>query len=117
VTELSIAVTVPAAEDGACTVVHLAGEADITSHSLRDVLAAETAKRPRLLLVEMGALRFIDSAALEMIINAHHRVQRDGGTAALVHPDSAVARVLELTGVDQMIPVYGSVDEAIAAVE
>lgn len=116
-TGLSIAVSAPAGGDAPCTVVHLAGEADITSHSLSGVLAAEAAKRPHLLLVEMGALRFIDSAAIRMIINAHQRVQQDGGTLALIHPDSAVARVLELTGVDQIIPVYGSVDEAIAVVE
>jgi anti-sigma B factor antagonist len=112
--ELSLSVTVQEFGDGSCTVVHVAGEADLTTTSLSDVLTAEAAKKPDLLLVDLSALQFIDSTALRMIITAHLRVQRNGGTLALVHPAPVIARVVQLMGVDQLMPVYDSVDEAIA---
>jgi anti-sigma B factor antagonist len=110
---LSISVTVREFGAGTCVVVYVAGEADLTTTALSDVLTAEAAKKPDLLLVDLSALQFIDSTALRMIITAHLHVQRDGGTLALVHPAPVIARVVQLMGVDQLMPVYDSVDEAI----
>jgi anti-anti-sigma factor len=112
---LSISVTTLPAGDSLCCVVHLAGEADLTSTPLRDALATEIAVSPRLLLVDMSDLAFIDSAATQMIVSAY-QVLRDeeGGILALVSPRPPVARVLSLLGVDQVISVYSSVTEAIA---
>jgi anti-sigma B factor antagonist len=108
----SFSVTVRPAADDMCTVVQLAGEADMTTTALRDALSAEVARKPRLLLIDMAALTFIDSAATQMIVAAHQALRREGGTLALVHPGPAVGRVLELVGVGRVIPVYGSAREA-----
>lgn len=108
-------VTALRATAGTCTVMLLAGEADLTTTALRDALAAEIARRPRLLLLDMTALTFIDSGATQMIVGAYQALSRDGGTLALIHPGRAVGRVLELTGIDQIIHVYDSVSEAITA--
>lgn len=114
-TDLSIAVTVLPAGDGVCCVVQLAGEADLTSAGLRDALTAQMARGPRLLLVDMSALTFLDSGATQMIIAAYQVFRHEGGTLALVRPSPAAARVLELTGVSRLITVYGSVDEAVTS--
>jgi anti-sigma B factor antagonist len=114
-TELSISVTAQAAGDRSCTVVSVDGEADVTTHRLGDVLAGETARKPRLLLLDLTALRFIDSSALHMVVQAYERLRREGGVLALVHPTRMVSRVLHLTAIDQMITVYDSVDEAVEA--
>lgn len=92
--------------------VRLVGEADVTTRALGDILRAETAKKPRLLLVDASGLTFIDSAALHAIVQAHLRLRADGGALALVSPSPAVARVLQLSGLDQMIPVHASIEEA-----
>jgi anti-anti-sigma factor len=95
--------------------VRLSGEADVTTHALRDTLGTEVAKRPQLLLVEMSGLSFMDSSALSVIIRAHRDLGGNDGKLVLVSPSAAVARVLSLVGADQVIRVYGSVDEAVAA--
>jgi anti-sigma B factor antagonist len=116
-TDLSISVAVLSAGDGACTVVRLAGEADVTTTELRDALAAEiTLDKPRLVLVDMTALTFMDSAAIQVIIAAYQVFRRDGGTLALAGPTLPVSRALELLGVGQLIPVYDSVDHAVTCV-
>jgi hypothetical protein len=54
VTELSVSVSVEDREGGSRTVVRLAGEADVTTRALAEVLGAEAAKKPRLLLVDLS---------------------------------------------------------------
>jgi len=112
---LSISVTALPAGDGAYVVLSLAGEADMTATDLRDALAAQLAARPRLLLVDVSALTFIDSGATQMIIAAHRVARHEGGTLALIRPAAPVARVWELMGVSETIGVYESADDAIAA--
>lgn len=113
---LMISVTTLPAGDGACSVFALVGEADLTTTELRDALTTEIAAgKSRLLLVDMSALTFIDSGAMQMIIAAERVFRGDGGTLALVNPSSTVGRALELTGVDEVIAVYGSVGEAITS--
>jgi anti-anti-sigma factor len=72
-------------------------------------------ERPGLLIVDLSALRFLDSAALQVIIRASQALQMHGGLLALAGPGDVVARVLEMTGADRLIPVHASVSEAAAA--
>jgi anti-sigma B factor antagonist len=112
VTELSVSVSTEDGEGGFRTVVRLVGEADVTTGALGEVLGAEAAKKPRLLLVDMSGLTFIDSAALHEIVRVHRRLRADGCLLALVSPSPSVARVLQLSALDQVIPVRASADEA-----
>jgi anti-sigma B factor antagonist len=108
VTELSVSVSVDDREGGSRTVVRLVGEADVTTRALAEVLAAEAAKKPRLLLVDISGLEFIDSAALHQIVQAHRKLSADGCRLELIGPSRAVARILQLTAIDQLIPVRAS---------
>ena len=97
------------------TLVELVGEADVTnSESLRDVLDTEVAKQPRTLILDLSALRFMDSSALHVVLRANRALDRQGGVLALARPREAVAKMLRLTAADQLIPVYASVQEATA---
>jgi anti-anti-sigma factor len=113
VSGLVVSVSTVGDAGAACTVVRLAGEADVTTHALGEALRAEAANRPALLLVEMSGLRFIDSSALNAILRVHEDLLATGCELALVGPSGSVARVLRLVGADQMIPVYDSVEAAI----
>jgi anti-sigma B factor antagonist len=93
-------------------VVRLVGEADVTTRALGDVLSAEAVKKPRLLLVDMSGLTFIDSAGLHELVRAHRRLRADGCQLGLLSPSPAVDRILQLSALDQVIPVYASAEEA-----
>lgn len=97
------------------TLVELTGEADVTgSETLRRLLESQTRARPSLLVIDMSGLRFMDSAALLAILRAHMAVDKDGGRLVLVSPHDTVARVLEMTEVDRIIPICVSVAEAVS---
>jgi anti-anti-sigma factor len=113
VTELSVSVTVHDTEAGPCIVVALVGEADVTTKEMAEVFAAEAARRPRLLVVDLSALSFMDSASLGVIVRAHRVLRQNGGSVALVRPTPVAARVLELAGIVGYIPVYQTVAEAL----
>jgi anti-sigma B factor antagonist len=112
VTELSVSVSEENREGGSRTVVRLVGEADATTGALAEVLDTEAAKKPRLLLVDTSELAFIDSAALHVIVRAHRKLRADGCLLALVSPSRVVTRVLQLSAIDQVIPVHTSAEEA-----
>lgn len=96
--------------------IELAGEADVTgSETLRALLEAQALKKPDLLVIDMSALRFMDSSALHAILRTHVALGKRGGRLALVNPHDTVARVLRMTEADRLVTVYPSVAEALSA--
>lgn len=100
---------------GECTVVLLSGEADVTGRAVEGVLAAEAAKDPALLLIDLSAVSFMDSWALHVVLRTVRGRQAGGAAAGLVGPSGPVRRVLELTGAGTLVPVFASVAEAMRA--
>jgi anti-sigma B factor antagonist len=97
------------------TLVALVGEADVTNAAaLREMLEAEVAKRPQMLIIDLSGLRFMDSSALHAILSANRTMDRQGCVLALASPRDPVARMLQLTAADRLLPVYASVREATA---
>ena len=93
--------------------VSLSGEADLTnSGPLREVLDSQIARQPSVLVIDLGELEFMDSSVLFVLLRAWQAMDRHGGLLALARPREPVARVLRMTGVDQIVPVYDSVTEA-----
>lgn len=84
----------------------------MTSLRLKEVLDAEVATRPRLLVVDLSRLTFMDSWALHTILAANRQLRRAGGALALAGPSEAIRRVMELSGADTLVDVYASVQEA-----
>ena len=112
---LRASVTIPESTGAGYTVVELAGEVDATnSDELYDVLESVVLQRPRLLVVDLSALTFMDSTGLRMLLRSSRELDQQGGVLALASPQVSVARVLQLTRADQLIPVYGTVADAIA---
>jgi anti-sigma B factor antagonist len=98
--------TVAAGESG--PVVMLSGEADLASaRELSDLLTAQLAGGVQRLMVDLSGLRFADSASVRALVLAGKTLRERGGALVLARPQRAVARVLELMGVDQLLVVQG----------
>jgi anti-anti-sigma factor len=95
------------------TLVTLAGECDLnTGRQLRDVLTSEVSRGAQRLIVDLSALAFMDSTGYQVLLSTRSLLAVRGGTLVLVAPQPVVARILELTGADQIMPVYGSLEDA-----
>jgi anti-anti-sigma factor len=95
-------------------VLTLTGEIDIeTTWILAHALADAAAAHPPAVIVDLAAVSFMDSTGLTTLLVAHRNLTGQGSRIALAQVRQPVLRVLDLTGVDTVIPLYASVDQAL----
>lgn len=92
----------------------LAGEVDVyTCGFLREAIAKVADEGKVFIAVDVQAVEFMDSSGLGVIVGAHKRLKSSEGELILVSPNKQMRRILALTGLDQILNVRISVDEAI----
>jgi anti-anti-sigma factor len=67
-------------------------------------------------VADLTGVSFIDTTMLNALVVGHRRMVRDHGCFAVVCNGSRVARVLEITGLGQILSVFGTRDDALAHV-
>ena len=55
--------------------------------------------------VDLGSVEFIDSSGLGVLVGSLRRLRDDGGDLVLRAASPPVTRILELTGLDGLLPV------------
>jgi anti-anti-sigma factor len=95
---------------GDTTIVRISGACDASCHEqLRDRLLEAEAYGAERVVVDMTALRFIDSLGLRVVIGAWNRARQAGHLFSIARAQSGQVRgVFEATGVDQVGPVAAS---------
>jgi anti-sigma B factor antagonist len=97
------------------TIVHLAGELDLyNAHAVREALLACCEEAPERLVVDLADVKFIDSTALGVLIEARTRMANRRGFL-LASPGLETRRALEISGLDRHFTVHESVDDALSA--
>jgi anti-sigma B factor antagonist len=100
--------------DGA-VVLSLGGELDLyNAEEVRGALLAACAGDPEVLIVDLEAVRFIDSTALGVLIEARSRMSDRSGFR-LAAPGLETRRALEVSGLDRHFLVHDTVAEALEA--
>jgi anti-sigma B factor antagonist len=93
-------------------VVSLAGELDLyNAQTVREALLACCAESPERLIVDLSNVKFIDSTALGVLIEARTRMQNRRGFL-LAAPALETRRALEISGLDRHFNVHDSLDGA-----
>jgi anti-sigma B factor antagonist len=106
----------PVEIDGGLPVVVTPAEVDITNAAgLRGVLLETAAAKPATLVVDMSQTRFCDTAGIHALVSAYKQAQAERGELRLVIATATVRRIFAITGLDRLIPHFGSRDEALAA--
>jgi len=96
-------------------VLSLAGELDLyNAEEVRAALLDACAGEPRALVVDLEEVRFIDSTALGVLIEARSRMTDRSGFR-LAAPGLETRRALEVSGLDRHFLVHDTVAEALEA--
>lgn len=96
--------------------VEVRGEVDLaTAPRLRERLFGLIDQGSRNVVVNLTNVAFIDSAGLGVLVATMNRLQEGDGTLRLAGAAESARRVLSVTGLDRMFPVYESVAEATGA--
>ena len=83
--------------------VTIMGEVDMSNADvLGDYLTQEIKAEECDLFLNLSDLRFIDSSGLAVLLSARRLLQASGRSLILGSPGPAVARVLQVTGLDQV---------------
>jgi anti-sigma B factor antagonist len=82
---------------------------------LRAALLQSAALGPGTLVVDMTRTLFCDTAGLHALVAAHKRARAEDGRVLLVLPGATVLRIFSITGLDDVIPNFPSLEEALAA--
>jgi anti-sigma B factor antagonist len=101
------------------TVARIRGEVDMSNAELlADELSSRVGEAPWLVL-DLSECDYLDSAGLSVIARIHARCRARGAQLRIVVPSSAatVDRVLAITGMDGILQVDRSIDEALAPSE
>jgi anti-anti-sigma factor len=97
-------------------IVFVWGEVDCaTAPRLAGTLAEMTEQGRLNLVVDLSGVYFMDSTGLAVLAVAHKRLQQAGGSLVLAGPTPAVRRSLEITGLDQMMPVTDALPKVSSA--
>jgi len=100
--------------DGA-VVLSLGGELDLyNAEEVRAALLEACAGEPELLVVDLEDVRFIDSTALGVLIEARSRMP-ERSDFRLAAPGLETRRALEVSGLDKHFVVHDTVAEALEA--
>jgi anti-anti-sigma factor len=96
-------------------VVVLGGRVDAASvRSQRDQLHALPSRGIYRIVLDLGAVTFLDSAGMAMLVSLLKRARAAGGEVRVVEPaDDAVRHILQLTRLDLVFKMQESVDAAL----
>ena len=98
------------------TKANLTGRLDIGGTQAIDLAFNALAGSQRALIVDLSQVDFIASLGLRLLIVGARTVQRKGGRMVLLAPPIAVEAVLISSGTDNVVPIWRTLDDAVAAV-
>jgi anti-anti-sigma factor len=68
-------------------------------------------------VLDLGGLPLVNSAALGYLLAAHQKMESEGGGIALTGLRPTVQRILEVTNLDVVFPTFETTDEAVEFVQ
>jgi anti-sigma B factor antagonist len=96
---------------GGVEAVFVTGELDLaTAPRLDEALATLTAD---VIVVDLSGCTFLDSAGIRALVGTARKLGEADRGLRVVTSDAGVLRLLEITGVDTLIRVHRSLDDAL----
>jgi len=89
--------------------VDTAGEIDLATHrQLETALSgALEPPAPGVLIADLSAVSFLDSAGVNALVNVQRRAETTGTELRIVSANRHVSRPLRITGMDRQLNLYG----------
>jgi len=99
-------------------VVALEGELDLNSADrYRDMIDDAIVRTGAIYLVfDLSKVTFIDSSGLGMMLGRYKKIEQKGGRSAMCGICSQLSRMIEVSGLRKLMPVYKTREDAIEGV-
>jgi anti-anti-sigma factor len=97
--------TVSSEREGDVHTICLLGELDLaTADRVAREIGRVEASDAHSIVLDLSGLTFMDSTGVRLMLNAHARSRADANRLTMLRGGAAVQRVLELCGVDHLLP-------------
>jgi anti-sigma B factor antagonist len=101
---------------GRVTTLAVLGELDlVSSPALQQELDRAIGSDAEVIVLDLRRLSFMDSTGLHVVVKAHQRVQEGGRRFVLTRGSEQVQRLLDLTGVAELMRIVDSPADALEA--
>ena len=95
----------------------LAGRLDNSgAEQIKTHFSEITAARPALIVVDLAEVPFLSSIGIRLLLVNAKALKQQGGRMVIARPQPMVQEVLEIVGMNSMIPVHTDLDSACAAI-
>src|SRR4051794_13575752 len=102
------------APDTRTCVIAVEGDADMsTAVKFNESFFSAARSGMRRVIADLSDVSFIDTTMLNALVVGHRRMVRDHGRFAIVCNGPRVSRVLEVTGLGQILDVFGTREDAL----
>lgn len=100
---------------GSTLIVGINGELDHhTIEYVREKIDSEIMKSTtKNLIFDFSNVSFMDSSGIGVIMGRYKNIKKLNGEAALINVNTHIRRILEMSGVLKVVPVYDNIDNAI----
>jgi len=97
------------------TVLSPRGDVDVTTAArLKEAMTEVLVAGDLDVMVDLGRVEFIDSTGLGALVGGRRRALALNGSFALICAEQHLLKVFRLTGLDKVLTISGSVEEATA---
>jgi len=104
--------------DGGIRLIKLIGALDMTgTYSIEIEFVRQCAGDNVRVLVDLSKVNYLSSIGIPMLINTAKSVASRGGKFALLNPQQNVAEVLDIVGIQEIIPIFTNLESAKAHLE
>jgi anti-sigma B factor antagonist len=94
--------------------IHLIGRLDIVGTQLVDLkFTAYTASRKAPVLVDLSQVHYIASVGIRLLLTNASALDASGAKMVLLQPQPVVEQILRTAGLDQVMPIAGSIEEGL----
>jgi anti-sigma B factor antagonist len=100
---------------GGFVVVAVGGELDVVTCSQFDEYLAQTRSDGKHVILDLSAVDFMDTGSLAVIVGHWKQLTAAGGTLVLAGARYRYTKTLWITGLAERLPMYDTVEEALAA--
>lgn len=92
--------------EGSLVRLRAVGDLDLdTAPKLLTEVVAQLDTGAKDLVIDLAELAFIDSSGLGTLVGCWRRAQQAGATLMVANPNEDVSITLEITGLDQILPI------------
>ncbi|HEY3332365.1 MAG TPA: STAS domain-containing protein [Capsulimonadaceae bacterium] len=103
---------------GGVPILRVSGEIDIyTAPLFKESIIGLVDEGHANILIDMTNVAFMDSSGFGTLLSASKPLRPMGGSLSLTGCNEAISRMLEITRLNTLVPVYKTLDEALAKVK